>query len=383
VFEYFEGNYPWSMAIVTALDMGGNLSEIDAACAPLRAVSGSEPEGAIDAWIFRWGAMARRVLAEAEADAKAGHRVSAREKHLRSALYLLVAERQTSPTDPRKLDLYREALAAFRLGVEGSSVEFVDVPYEGKVLPALFVPAAGGGTAPCIVHLNGLDTMKELAHLRMARAYTERGVSCLFVDQPGSGGALRLHRIPTLVEMERPVRACIDHLESRTDVDPKRIGVQGVSMGGYFAPRAASFEHRLACCAVLGAFHDFLDVSRMAAQRGADYANAVSDMPGQLMWVSGKGNLKDALGVFAGFTLEGVAEGIRCPLLVVHGGRDRQIPRDHGQRTVDAARNATQRKLVLIDDAGGGAEHCGNDHLPRARAIVCDWVAATLGAIPR
>jgi fermentation-respiration switch protein FrsA (DUF1100 family) len=76
-------------------------------------------------------------------------------------------------------------------------------------------------------------------------------------------------------------------------------------------------------------------------------------------------------------------EGIRCPLLVVHGGRDRQIPRDHGQRTLDAARNATQRKLVLIDDAGGGAEHCGNDHLPRARAIVCDWVATTLGANPR
>jgi dienelactone hydrolase len=256
----------------------------------------------------------------------------------------------------------------------------VDVACEGGTLPALFVPAEVHGPAPCIVHLNGLDSVKETGYLRMGKTYAERGVSCLYLDQPGSGGALRLDGMPAIAEMERPVAACLDYLETRADVDSTRMGVQGVSMGGYSAPRAAAFERRLACCAVLGAFHDFLDVSRMAGQRGADYANSVSDMPGQLMWVSGTQNLGDAVQVFSKFTLDGVAERITCPILIVHGGRDRQIPRDHGQKTYDAAKNSSRRDLVLLDDDEGGVEHCTNDNLPRGRAIVCDWVADVLDA---
>ena len=382
MFEYFPSNYPWSMAIVTALDMGGILSEIDDACRPLQELPAGEPEKAITAWIDRWGALARRVRNAAQADEGAGHDISAREKYSRSALYFLVAERQASPGDPSKLELYREALEVFRRGVAGARVEYIDVAYEGRTLPALFVPAHADGPAPCIVHLNGLDTMKEMAYLRMAKAYSVRGIACLLLDQPGSGGALRLHDLPAVIEMERPVAACLDYLETRHDVDPKRIGVQGVSMGSYSAPRAAAFEPRLACCAVLGAFYDFLEVSRMAAQRGPDYANAVSDMPGQLMWVSGAENLGEAVQFFSKFSLVEVAERITCPLLIVHGGRDRQIPPDHGQKTYDAAKNAARRDLVLIDDEGGGVEHCSNDNLPRGRAILCDWIADVLGSDP-
>jgi dipeptidyl aminopeptidase/acylaminoacyl peptidase len=371
------------MAVVTALDMGGILSEIDDACRPLREVSGAGSEAAIAAWVSRWGDMGRRVRGAAEADERAGRGLSAREKYRRSALYLLAAERQASHTDATKLELYREALDAFRRGVAGEPVEFVDVPFQGTTLPGLFVQADASGPAPCIVHLNGLDSVKETGYLRMGRAYAERGISVLYLDQPGSGGALRLNGLPTVPETERSVSASVDWLEARADVDPERIGVQGVSMGGYYAPRAAAFEPRLKCCAVLGAFFDFLEVSQMAAKRGADYANSVSDMPGQLMWVSGTKTLGDAVRVFGKFSLADVAERITCPLLIVHGGRDRQIPRDHGQKTYDAAKNAASRELVLLDDDEGGVEHCSNDNLPRGRAILCDWVADVLGAKER
>jgi dipeptidyl aminopeptidase/acylaminoacyl peptidase len=377
MFEYFPSNYPWSMSLLMALDMGGNLSEIDDICRPLRDAAASE---AIGAWVERWSASAHRLRDAAESDERAGHAFSAHEKYKRSSVYLLVAERQASPSDARKLALYREALDLFRRGVAGERVEFVDVPYQGGALPALFVPADTDGPAPCIVHLNGLDSVKETSYLRMARAYAERGIAVLLLDQPGSGGALRLHDLPAIVETERPVAACIDMLEKRDDVDPKRIGVQGVSMGGYYAPRAAAFEPRLACCVALGAFHDFLEISQMARDRGPDYANSVSDMPGQLKWVAGTEDLGEAIQLFAKFTLEEVAGLITCPLLIVHGGRDRQIPRDHGQKTWDAAKNSSRRELVLIEDEGGGVEHCSNDNLPRARAIITDWVADVLDA---
>lgn len=384
MFEYFPDNYPWSMAVLTALEAGGIISEIDSACRPLRDLASADADAAIDAWIEGWSALGGRLESQAEADERAGHSLSAGEKYGRCANYLFMAEQQASPGDTRKRGLYERGLAAFRRGVEarGEAVEFVEIPYEGGVLPALFVPAQASGPAPCIVHLNGLDSTKESGYAKLAHGYAQRGIASLFCDQPGSGGALRLHDLPTLVEMERPVAACIDALERRSDVDPERIGVLGVSMGGYFAPRAAAFEPRLACCVVLGAFYDFLEVARTAGERGPEYANSTSDMQGQMIWVTGSADFGSAVGLLSGFTLDKVAERIRCPLLVVHGGRDRQAPRDHGQKTYDAASEATRRDLFVLDDEHGGVEHCSIDNVARARALTGDWIAEVLRATP-
>jgi dienelactone hydrolase len=68
------------------------------------------------------------------------------------------------------------------------------------------------------------------------------------VEHPGTGGALRLHELPAVVDAERPGAACIDHLVGRGDVDADRIGIVGWSLGGYYAPRAAAFEKRFALC---------------------------------------------------------------------------------------------------------------------------------------
>jgi len=45
-------------------------------------------------------------------------------------------------------------------------------------------------------------------------------------------------------DYEVPVKACFDYLVSRPEVDPERIAVIGISMAGYYAPRAVAFEPR-------------------------------------------------------------------------------------------------------------------------------------------
>ena len=112
---------------------------------------------------------------------------------------------------------------------------------------------------------------------------------------PGSGGALRLNRLPALLEAEKPAAACIDYLETRSDVDRSRIGILAASLGGYYAPRAAAFEKRLACCAVSGAFYDAEEVLRMQAQRGKAYARSVPDVEDQMKWVTGCTSMPAAL----------------------------------------------------------------------------------------
>ena len=70
------------------------------------------------------------------------------------------------------------------------------------------------------------------------------------------GGALRRHKIHTRFDYEVPVGRCIDYLLKRDDVDASRIAVSGSSMGGYYAARAGSKEHRLAACISHGAIWD-------------------------------------------------------------------------------------------------------------------------------
>ena len=42
MFEYFPNNYPWSLAVMGALNRGGQISEIDEACRPLKEIAAQQ-----------------------------------------------------------------------------------------------------------------------------------------------------------------------------------------------------------------------------------------------------------------------------------------------------------------------------------------------------
>ncbi len=380
MFEYFETNYAWNLAIVTALEMGAVASDIDAVCRPLRAIETAESAIATPAWVKAWCAIGDRLTRQAQADLAAGHRRSAGRKNLRAALYYMMAERPVSPRATRKSELYALALNAFRAGVElrGDPAEFVEIPYRGAKLPAVFVRANSIGPAPCIIQFNGFDWVKEFNYLMTAEEYARRGIASLFVDQPGSGGALRLNDVAGDPESEKAAAVCIDYLATRRDVDRERIGIQAASLGGYYAPRAAAFEKRLKCCVALGAFFDAEEVMAMRAAHGDRYARSVPEVDDQVMWVAGAKSMPETLAFLKRLTLKGAADKITCPLLVMHGGADRQIPIDHGQKTYDAAINSPNRKLVVLGPEDGGVEHCSIDNLPLSIEIAADWISDVL-----
>jgi dienelactone hydrolase len=384
MFEYFENIYPWNLAIVTALDMGAVASDVDTACRPLRKFASADAPGASAAWTENWSAIGDRLKRQAARDEAGGHLRSAGQKSLRGALYKLVAERIVRPSNPWKLELYREATAMFRRGVEmrGDNAEYVEVPYQGTTLPCIFVKPRAQPPHPCIIHFNGFDWIKEFNYLNLAEEYARHGIASLFCDQPGSGGALRLQKLPARIESEESASACVDYLEQRADVDRSRIGIQGVSLGGYYAPRAAAFEKRLACSVALGAFYDAIEVTQRRANEGDGYSSSVPDLNEQMMWVTGADSMQGVTNFLTRVTLKGVADKITCPLLVTHGGADRQIPVEHAQKTHDAAVNSIRKKLVVLGPEDGGVEHCSIDNGPLIREIACDWIADVLRAEP-
>ena len=375
MFEYFPDNYNWSLAVALAIGMGGQPSEIDDACRPLRPLAAKAVDDATQqAWFDSWTAVAERLEALAARDECAGHTLSAGRKRRRVAAYHLMAERMMTNLSPLKMESYNKALAAFRSSLAGreDEVEFVEIPYEGVSLPALFLPGEGEGPRPCLVLWNGYDVTKEVLYLTGAGDLAERGISVLLCDQPGSGGALRIHDLRTRFDMEVPAAACFDAMAARTDVDTERIAIGGISMGGYFAPRAASVDHRFAACVAWGAFHDLMGVAANLAQTGAHSAP-----PFQVKWVFGKPQ-EEMLPIAPQFNLDPVIGEMTCPLLVVHGESDRQVPVAQARRTHEMATSSPRADLHIFPSGSWGEEHCQCDDPTLAIDTIGDWLQEVL-----
>jgi len=378
VFEYFSGNYAWNLSVVATLNSGGLIDEVDRACRPIREAAAQGSDAGTTDFLRAWTSLADQVVAQAEAAERAGHSRTAGQSYVRAANYLVQAERMQSASSTERLGTYRRCLElmqrSFTLADPGTTR--VAVPFEGTTLPAYLTraPAAGRGPAPVVIMWNGLDSTKEHMYLSGFPAeLAARGISTLMVDCPGSGEALRLARLTARIETEAWASACVDFLQSRPDVDPDRIGLVGWSLGGYYAPRAAAFEKRLALVVAWGANHDWGAVQRRRLEREGE--RPVPHYWEHVLWVWGFGDIESFIAYADGVNLDGVAEKITVPFLVCHGENDRQIPVEYAHRSYQQAVHSPRRELRIFTAAEGGAEHIGLDHLPHVATCIADWVA--------
>jgi fermentation-respiration switch protein FrsA (DUF1100 family) len=382
MFEPFPGNYIWNLGVNLALIGGGNHGEIDVACRPIREAATQGADAGTVRFFESWIAVADQVVANAEADEKLARRWSAAAKYFRACGYYLNAERLQARDHPERLKAYRDGLECFRLFVDlgGDPVEFVEIPYDGSSYPALFVraPSEGGRPAPCIVSCNGLDSMKEQIYGNgFAQALARRGISTLLLDQPGTGEALRLRGLTGTHEAERWASPAVDYLLSRGDVDPGRIGMFGLSLGGYYAPRAAAFEPRFSLCAVMGANHGWGEMQKRRLAREGE--NPVPHYWDHVIWVFGKPDLESFMAFAPNMSLDGVVERITVPFLVTHGEGDRQIPLEYAHQSYEQAVNSRDPELHIFTSKDFEIEHCGADNGTVARDFIADWIAERFG----
>ncbi len=383
MFEPFPGNYVWNLATNLALVCGGNHGEIDEANRPIMqaAKSGADAGSALmfDSWI----AVADQVSANAAADEAAGHHLSAGTKYLRASGYYLAAERmQSRDYAPRwaayelGLDLYHRGAALRRLHIDR-----VEIPYEGSAYTAIFVHDGSGTARPALVSVNGLDSMKEQVNMAGHGASNlERGINTLFVDQPGTGEAIRKRGLPAIYDAERWGSPAFDYLLTRGDVDHARIGIFGLSFGGYHAPRIAARDPRYALCAVMGANHVW--GKRQRERLSNEGENPVPHYWDHVMWVFGIDDRDRFLSYADQITLDGEVERITVPFLITHGENDRQIPAYNAQMSYDQAVNSPKRQLRIFTRADYEVEHCGADNGTGMRDYIADWCAQTFAEMP-
>lgn len=381
MFRYFPTNYPWNMAVDLALEMGAKIGEVVEMCEPLLDVSRQPDAEGSAAFRKAWSKMADKLCELASEDESNDRLLSAGEKYNRAATYYLTSERLLAHGTPDRLDMYRKFLEVFERGIRLSreNCERVEIPYEGKVISGLYVRAEGvAGPAPVMVQLNGLDSTKEMKYrVGLPRWLAQRGVSSLLIDQPGTGEALRLHDLKARYDAEHWASPVVDWLEARDDVDGRRIGCEGVSLGGYYCPRAVAFEPRFACGVVWGANHDWRDVQKRRLEREGDFP--VPHYWEHVRWVWGGKDIEEFMEIAENVHLDGVVEKIKVPFLVTHGEKDTQIPLKWAHRTYEQLVNSPKRELKIFSDREGGAQHSSFDNPINAGHFIADWVAETLG----
>lgn len=381
MFKYFPTNYVWNLSVDLAIEMGARIGEIEAMCAPLQEVAKKPDAEGTQAFRDTWEKMADQLCELAQEDEARGRLLSAGEKYGRAASYLLTCERLQAHNAPNRLDLYKRMLDLFEKGTRlaGENCERVEIPYGGKHISGLLVQAENvTGPAPLLVQVNGLDSTKEMKYRVGLPAWlAKRGVSSLIIDQPGTGEALRLQGLTARYDSEHWASPVVDWLETRDDVDGKRIGMEGVSLGGYFCPRAVAFETRFACGVCWGANHDWRDVQKRRLENEGDFP--VPHYWSHVCWVWGAKDTDDFMKLAEDVHLDGVVEKIKVPFLVTHGEKDSQIPLKWAERTYEQLVNSPKRELKIFTEREGGVQHSSFDNSINAGHYIADWVAETLG----
>jgi dipeptidyl aminopeptidase/acylaminoacyl peptidase len=309
-----------------------------------------------DEWLDAWSATAEGHASLAEAAFTAGHRRSAGEAYLRAAIsfhfskfvWVLDPERNRRNTEAAVRSLY----AAHRL--LDPSAERIEAPLDGASVAANLRLPAGDEPAPLVVLIPGLDSTKEEFFV-WESVFLDRGMATLSLDGPGQGETgFALNIRP---DYEVAVAAILDAVANRPRLDRDRIGAVGVSLGGHYVIRAAAFEPRLKAVAGISGCYDFAaqwdSMPELTRETVAHHTGAADESQARRRAHE--------------LNLEGVAERVRQPCLVITGQLDRVIPWEETRRIADAVAGC---EWVLYPD---GTHVCNN--IPfKYRPLVSDWM---------
>ncbi|MFT6606222.1 MAG: pimeloyl-ACP methyl ester carboxylesterase [Halocynthiibacter sp.] len=379
LFEYFP-NYVWNLSVSIAVASGAELGEIMDMCQPLLEKAKAGEDAGTAAFMEQWVLQADKLSELAGEDEALGRTLSASEKLRRAALYYLTAERMQGHGHPGRQATYAKGRAAFDKYTDFGKInaERVEIPYGDKILSGLWTRAEGSNdAAPAVLFLNGLDSCKELLLWSgLPAALAARGISCLSLDQPGTGEALRLEDIPATWKSEEWGTPVYEWMAARADTDASRIGVSGISLGGFYAPRICANEPRFASGAVWGANHNWIEVQHKRLNREGE--NPVPHYWDHVQWVFGAKDQEDFFEKASGMHLNGEMEKIRVPFLVTHGAKDRQISVDYAHQSYEQLTHSPNRALKIFTDREGGVEHVGADNMSFGRSYIADWFADTL-----
>jgi pimeloyl-ACP methyl ester carboxylesterase len=314
-------------------------------------------------WLPEWNRTADAAVELAQEAESRHHRRTAGNAWLRAAInrhfgkFVWLVDRDLHAE--ATLRAVQELLDAHRCLDTGA--ERIEVPFAGAKVVANLRRPSGEGRPPLVVLIPGLDSTKE-EFFHLEEAFLQRGMATLSIDGPGQGEVGL--ELAIRHDYEVGVGAMLDAIAQRDDLDLERIGIFGVSLGGYYAPRVAAHESRARAVIGLSGPFNFGDcwngLPPMTKLTFTVKAHAGSEAEGRE-----RSNELD---------LAGVCGSITVPALYVTGKLDGLIP---WQQTERIARETPKGEFVLYEDGNHG---CSNRSC-EVRPALADWMRDRLDEV--
>jgi hypothetical protein len=392
-FEDEDLNFVFLIVLGGAYD---RVADVGACLAIADQITDGDAKSAYDAFA---GAGAKRA-AIADRALAAGHRTSAREAYMQAANYVAAStyfiDRMGAPERFAPTWLEHQALWNKGATLLDPPMEEVRIPYEGATLPGYFFKVDDSGRRrPLLILNNGSDGGAVAAWTAGIAAALARGYNALTFYGPGQGLALLEQNLPFRHDWEKVITPVVDYARGRPDVDPERIALLGISQAGYWVPRAVAFEHRIAAAV---ADPGVMDVSfswtRHLPPEMLQLLDGGDKETFDRFMLEGTDDATRAMLAFRSrpygltspyevyrtvrhYTLAGITERIRCPMLICDPDNEGFWP-GHSQQLYDALPGP--KKLVRFTAAEGADLHC-EPKTPGLRAQrIFDWLDATLSA---
>jgi pimeloyl-ACP methyl ester carboxylesterase len=353
---------------------GADLGECLATCSRI-------DEGDVESWYSGWLATAAGAESLAAGYIAAGSPVNARECCFRASGYYRAAEffLHVDPSDPRITATWRKSVETFLDAAALSDLPIipVEIPAGDWYVPGyLCLADTSGDVRPMILVHSGFDGTKEELYFELGRYAVERGFDCLLFEGPGQGQVVREQGVRFRPDWEAAVTPVVDFVLDLPYADPGRIALVGYSMGGYLAPRAVAFEHRIAACVADGGIYSMYQSALAHNPPGTDamlddpdaseeYDRAIAGMMdddlfvrwyyGNGMWTFGADTPSDFLRMMREYTLEGVVDRIDCPMLVLDSENDGMVS---GQARVLFDSLDCPKEYFLFTETTGADQHC-------------------------
>ena len=296
-------------------------------------------------------------------------------------------------TDPTTSDFNERVLEmenAFQQGIDfvGVPMRPIEVPFESTTLPGYYLEQ-DKSPRPVVMMVGGGDTFRKDLFYFAGYPGWKRGYNVVMVNFPGQG-TLPGRRQHFRVDMNKPISAILDWLQTNAAVRPEKIAVYGVSGGGYFSAQAVAADDRTKAWIAATPIFDVATLFKRefgsALKAPGLLLNTFMRLAGSLnesaeinlkkyAWQFGTTDFKSAVeAVFAQAKVVDYAR-IQAPsLFLMSEGKALELKRQSLEIYKDFCQRGVDVTLREFTAAEGADSHCQVNNLRLAHLVIFDWL---------
>lgn len=394
VFKDSEFNFQFLRTIGYAPSGGADINEcLDTA---YRITNGN-----VESWYIEWNKTASRLEKTGDEFLAQGDNVSAREAYLRASNYYRTAGfyLTINPNNPNLIPTWERSRDCFlkAASLSNNLIRPVRIPFENTTLPGyLCLVDASGEKRPLLIVQTGYDGTGEELYFEAAKFAVDRGYNVLIFEGPGQGEVIRVQKIPFRYNWETVVTPVVNYALNQSVVDPENMALMGISFGGYLAPRAVSFDHRIKACIANGGVYDFN--ASVLQKTPPDIEDILSDENkskvfdrevleamnqsvetgwgvGNGMYVFRARTPSDFFKMLRPYTLKEVAPLIKCNMLIIDSENDTLLP-GQARPLYDAL--TSPKEFMLFTSEEGAGLHCQMGAVMISNERIFNWLDTVL-----